>query len=201
METSVTRLLGIEQPIIQAPIGGLSVPALAGAVSNAGGLGMMAMSWKTPDQIREQIAAVRAITDRPFGINLIIDDPDDPQDERLAVALDAGVRIVSFFWGDPAPFMPAVRAAGAKATLTVGSAEEARRAVDHGVDVIVAQGWEAGGHVRGQVSTLALVPAVDRRAAGHAGDRGGRHHGRARPRRGARARRRRRVDGHAVCCQ
>lgn len=160
METSVTRRLGIEHPIVQAPIGGLSVPALAGAVSKAGGLGMMAMSWQTPDEIRQQVAAVRAITDRPFGINLIIDEADDPQDERLSVALGEGVGVVSFFWGNPARYLPAVHAAGATATLTVGSAAEARRAVDDGVDVIVAQGWEAGGHVRGQVSTLALVPAV-----------------------------------------
>jgi NAD(P)H-dependent flavin oxidoreductase YrpB (nitropropane dioxygenase family) len=157
MQTSVTRLLGVEHPIVQAPIGGLSVPALAGAVSNAGGLGMMAIGWMSTDEIREAIAAAQAITDRPFGINLII---DEPQGERLQVALDSGVRIVSFFWGDPAPYVGAVHAAGAKAALTVGSADEARRAVDAGVDVIVAQGWEAGGHVRGQVSSLALVPAV-----------------------------------------
>lgn len=157
METSFTRLIGIDQPIVQAPIGGLSVPALAGAVANAGGLGMMAISWMTPDEIREAVAGVRAITDRPFGINLII---DEPQEERLEAALAEGVGIISFFWGDPAPYIDAVRAAGGRAFLTVGSADEARRAVDAGVDVIVAQGWEAGGHVRGQVSTLALVPAV-----------------------------------------
>jgi NAD(P)H-dependent flavin oxidoreductase YrpB (nitropropane dioxygenase family) len=160
METSVTRLLGIEHPIIQAPIGGLSVPALAGAVSNAGGLGMMAITWMSPDEVRAAVAAVRAITDRPFGVNVIIDEHHGLQDERVEVALDAGVPLISFFWGDPAPFVDRVHAAGAKATLTVGAAEEARRAGDAGIDIIVAQGWEAGGHVWGQVSTLALVPAV-----------------------------------------
>jgi nitronate monooxygenase len=160
MQTSVTRILGIEQPIIQAPIGGLSVPALAGAVSNAGGLGMMAVTWKSPDEIRTAIDEVRAITDRPFGVNIIIDRTDEPQDERVEVALAAGAPVISFFWGDPAPFIDRVHAAGAKATLTVGSAEEARQAADAGVDVIVAQGWEAGGHVWGEVSTLTLVPAV-----------------------------------------
>jgi nitronate monooxygenase len=160
METSVTRLLGIEHPIIQAPIGGLSVPALAGAVSKAGGLGMMAITWMSPDEIRAAIGEVRAITDRPFGVNIIIDRSDEPQDERLEVALEAGAPIISFFWGDPAPYVERVHAAGAKATLTVGAADEARRAADNGIDVIVAQGWEAGGHVWGEVSTLALVPAV-----------------------------------------
>ena len=160
MRTAVTERLGIEQPIIQAPIGGLSVPALAGAVSNAGGLGMMAVTWMSPDEIRAAIDAVRAITDRPFGVNIIIDRSDEPQDERVEVALAAGAPIISFFWGDPAPFVERVHRAGAKATLTVGSAEEAGRAADAGIDVIVAQGWEAGGHVWGQVSTLALVPAV-----------------------------------------
>jgi NAD(P)H-dependent flavin oxidoreductase YrpB (nitropropane dioxygenase family) len=160
MDTSITRLLGIERPIIQAPIGGLSVPALAGAVSNAGGLGMMAITWMTLDEIRAAIAEARALTDRPFGVNVIIDRNDEPQDARVEAALEAGAPIVSFFWGDPAPFVDRVHAAGAKATMTIGSAEEARRAADAGVDVIVAQGWEAGGHVWGQVSTLALVPAV-----------------------------------------
>jgi nitronate monooxygenase len=157
MQTSATRLLGIDHPIVQAPIGGLSVPALAAAVSRAGGLGMMAQSWMTPDEQRVSIAEVRAATDRPFGINLVI---REPQDERVEIALAAGVRIVSFFWGDPAPYLDVVHRAGAIATLTTGSATEAKHAAENGVDVIVAQGWEAGGHVWGDVSTLALVPAV-----------------------------------------
>lgn len=160
MQTTVTQRLGIEHPIIQAPIGGLSVPALAAAVSNAGGLGMMAVTWLEPDEIRDAIAAVRAATDRPFGVNIVIDPQDPPQDERVAVAADSGAPFVSFFWGDPGPYVRTVHAAGALAALTVGSADEARRAVDQGVDVIVAQGWEAGGHVWSEVSTLVLVPAV-----------------------------------------
>jgi nitronate monooxygenase len=160
METSVTRLLGIEHPIIHAPIGGLSVPALAGAVSNAGGLGMMAITWLEPGEIRGAITELRGLTARPFGVNVIIDPQDPPQDERVEVALEAGAPLVSFTWGDPAPYVDRVHRAGALAALTVGSADEARRAVDAGIDVIVAQGWEAGGHVWGEVSTLALVPAV-----------------------------------------
>lgn len=157
MQTSVTRALGIEQPIVQAPIGELSNPRLAAAVSNSGGLGMIALTWTEPDEIREVIRSTQALTTQPFGINLII---DEPQDERLAAVLEGGVKVVSFFWGDPAPYLATVHAAGALALLTVGSAAEARAAVEAGVDVIVAQGWEAGGHVWGEVSTLALVPAV-----------------------------------------
>lgn len=157
METALTRLLGIEIPIVQAPIGGLSNPRLAAAVSNAGGLGTLALTWTDLDAMRTMIRTTRNLTDRPFAINLIL---DWPQEERLAVALEEGVSIVSFFWGDPAAMLPAVHAAGAVAMLTVGSSTEAERAVRDGVDVIVAQGWEAGGHVWGDVATMALVPAV-----------------------------------------
>jgi NAD(P)H-dependent flavin oxidoreductase YrpB (nitropropane dioxygenase family) len=80
--------------------------------------------------------------------------------ERLAIALEEGVPIVSFFWGDPTPWVDQVHAAGGLVLHTVASAQEARRARDAGVDAVVAQGWEAGGHVWGEVSTLALVPRV-----------------------------------------
>ena len=79
---------------------------------------------------------------------------------RLEICLNEGVKVVTFFWGDPAPYVERVHRAGALVTHTVGSAEEARRVVDAGVDIVIAQGWEAGGHVWGQVGTMALVPAV-----------------------------------------
>jgi nitronate monooxygenase len=85
---------------------------------------------------------------------------DEPRDQQLEAALAEGVAVVTFFWGDPAPYIERVHEAGALAALTVGSAEEARRAAAVGVDVVVAQGWEAGGHVWGRVATLPLVPAV-----------------------------------------
>jgi NAD(P)H-dependent flavin oxidoreductase YrpB (nitropropane dioxygenase family) len=157
METAFTHLLGIEHPIVQAPIGGMAVPRLAAAVSNAGGLGMIALTWSSPDEISAAIAETRTRTDRRFGVNLIL---DFPQAERVEQALAEGVRFISFFWGDPTAHLAAIHEAGAIAALTVGSAEEARLGVAAGVDVVVAQGWEAGGHVRGQVATLALVPAV-----------------------------------------
>jgi nitronate monooxygenase len=156
-DTAFTRLLGIDVPIVQAPIGGLTTPALAAAVSNAGGLGTLSVTWRDPDHLRELLSETRRLTDRPFGVNLVLEWPPD---ERLAICLAAGVRFVSFFWGDPSPYIKRVHAAGALAGLTVGSAEEARRAVEAGVDVVVAQGWEAGGHVWGKVASLPLVPGV-----------------------------------------
>jgi nitronate monooxygenase len=100
---------------------------------------------------------MRALTARPFGVNLIL---QWPQADRVQACIDAGVRIFSFFWGDPGPHVGVVHDAGGLVLMTVGSASEARRMVDLGVDVVVAQGWEAGGHVWGEVATMALIPAV-----------------------------------------
>src|ERR1700689_851708 len=153
MRNPLCELLGIEKPIVQAPMSAL--PELAAAVSNAGALGMVALTWSTPagDVVRETAAP----TDRPFGGNLIL---ASDQHRRLDEALEAGLRIVSLFWGDPTGYVEQVHDAKGIVLQTVGSAEEARRAVASGVDVVVAQGWEAGGHGWGQVATLPLVPAV-----------------------------------------
>jgi NAD(P)H-dependent flavin oxidoreductase YrpB (nitropropane dioxygenase family) len=150
-------MAGVELPIVQAPMGGASCPALAAAVSNAGGLGMLALSWHPLEAMRVQIRQTRALTDRPFGVNLVL---EWPQAERLAACLEEGVKVVSLFWGDPAPYLEQAKAAGALTISTVASAAEARAAVAAGVDIVCAQGWEAGGHVRGQVATLPLVRAV-----------------------------------------
>lgn len=157
LPTALTARLGIALPIVQAPMGGAVGPKLAAAVAEAGGLGMLALAWTEPAAMREEIRALRALTRRPFGVNLVL---DRLQDERLGAALEEGVRIVSLFWGDPAPYVARVHEAGGIVLHTVASAAEARRSVAAGVDVIVAQGWEAGGHVWSEVSTLALVPAV-----------------------------------------
>ena len=158
MQTALCRRLGIERPIIQAPMGGGVVgPALAAAVSNAGGLGMLAPWRADTATLRRIIRDTRALTSKPFGVNLVL---EFPQEERLDICLSEGVPVISFFWRDPAALMPRAKAAGATVLYTVGSAEAARRAVDCGVDVVVAQGWEAGGHVRGMTATLPLVPAV-----------------------------------------
>src|SRR5689334_20129427 len=153
VHTPVCDLLGIELPIVQAPMA--AVPGLAAAVSNAGGLGMLTLTWSTP--AGEVVRETAQLTDRPFGGNLVI---NSDQYRRLDDALEAGLRIVSLFWGNPVGYVDRIHDAKGIALLTVASADEARRAVDSGVDVIVAQGWEAGGHVRSQVATLPLVAAV-----------------------------------------
>jgi len=118
----------------------------------------MLVLWRADaDTMRRQIQEMRALTSRPFGVNLVL---DFPQEERLAVCLEERVPIISFFWRDPSHLVPRAKEGGAIVMHTVGSAADARRAVDAGVDVIVAQGWEAGGHVRGTVATMPLVPAV-----------------------------------------
>jgi nitronate monooxygenase len=157
MRTQLCDTLGIEVPIIQAPIGTASNPQLVAAVSNAGRLGMLSVTWRDLDELRVLLRTTRSLTGRPFGVNLVI---EWPMAGRLAICLEEGVRIVSFFWGDPTEYVPAVHDAGGVVLHTVGSSEEARHAANAEVDVVVAQGWEAGGHVRGQVSTLVLVPAV-----------------------------------------
>jgi NAD(P)H-dependent flavin oxidoreductase YrpB (nitropropane dioxygenase family) len=153
VRTPVCELLGIEQPIVQAPMS--AVPPLAAAVSNAGGLGMVALTWS--DDAGEVVRATAALTDRPFGGNFIL---TSDHHRRLGQALDSGLRIASFMWGDLAGYIGPVHDAGGLVMRTVSSAEEARQAVEGGADVVVAQGWEAGGHGRGEVATLPLVPAV-----------------------------------------
>ena len=155
MRTPVCGLLGIDQPIVQAPVGPAAVPRLAAAVSKAGALGMVSLSWAA--DVAGVVGETAALTGRPFGGNLVL---EWDQHRRLDEALEAGLRIISLTWGDPAPYVGRAHDAGALVLHTVISAEEARRAVACGVDVIVAQGWEAGGHVRGSVATLPLVPAV-----------------------------------------
>jgi nitronate monooxygenase len=153
MRTPLCELLGIEQPIVLAPM--VDVPAIAAAVSNAGALGMVTLTWSA--DVGAVVRETAALTAQPLGGNLVL---TSDRHDRLDQALDAGLRIISFFLGDPAPYVETVHDAGGIVMHTVGSAEEARRAVASGVDVVVAQGWEAGGHVGSMVGTLPLVPAV-----------------------------------------
>ncbi|BCB75165.1 enoyl-[acyl-carrier-protein] reductase FabK [Phytohabitans flavus] len=157
LRTALTDRLGITVPVVQAPVGSAAAPELAAAVSEAGGLGMLALTWHRSDEARDQIREVRRRTSRPFGVNLVL---DFPVADTLAVCLDEAVPVVSTFWGDPAPASQLIREAGALHMHTVGSVTEARHAAGCGVDVIVAQGWEAGGHVRGTTTTMVLVPSV-----------------------------------------
>lgn len=151
--TPVCELLGIEHPIVQAPVA--DDPRLPAAVSNAGALGSVALWWA--DDAGELVRRTAALTERPFAGNFVL---TSDQHRRVNEALAGGLRIVSFLLGDPASYVDSVHDAGGLVMHTVGSAEEARRAVGCGVDIIIAQGWEAGGHLRGRVATLPLVPAV-----------------------------------------
>jgi nitronate monooxygenase len=116
---------------------------------------MVTLTWS--DDAGAVVRETAQLTGRPFGGNFVL---TEDHHRRLDQALEAGLRIVSFIWGDPSAYVGAIHDAGGLVLLTVGSAEEARRAVASGVDVVVAQGWEAGGHVWSGVATLPLVPAV-----------------------------------------
>jgi NAD(P)H-dependent flavin oxidoreductase YrpB (nitropropane dioxygenase family) len=158
MKTMLCHQLGIEYPIIAAPMGpDLTGPELVAAVSNAGGLGILQAQLCPPPGFRQEIRRVRELTDKPFGVNLVL---HFPVEDQVAICLEERVPILSLFWGDPAPHVEPAHAAGAKVLHQVGSVAHAQRAADAGVDVIVAQGAEAGGHVAGEVSAMVLVPRV-----------------------------------------
>jgi nitronate monooxygenase len=161
LSTSLTTRLHIQHPVVQAGMGGVACADLVAAVSNAGGLGMLGMIRRSPDFIRDQIRKTRALTRQPFGVNLV---PVVPAPEGIEAQFDVCVQervpVVSLFWCDPAPFVERCHSAGILVMLQVGSADEAKRAVEAGVDIVVAQGMEAGGHVRNQVGLVSLVPAV-----------------------------------------
>lgn len=159
MKTTFCDLLGIDLPIAQAAIGGAAVPALAAAVSNAGGLGTVNLTGYDAESARQMIQHTRELTSKPFCVNFLL-PYEGHYEAALEVSLTEKVRVINFFWGDPVPFVDQVHDAGALLLMQIGSVEEARHAVECGVDVIVAQGWEAGGHVRGEVATLPLVASV-----------------------------------------
>lgn len=162
LETPICDLFGLAYPIAQAPIGSVSTPELAAAVSNAGGLGTLAVTWQGYDATRETIERTAALTDRPFAVNLVLDDATTihPTEEHLEVCLEAGAPIVTFSFGDPAPYVATCHDADVPVIAMVGSADEASDAASAGVDALVAQGWEAGGHLGSDVATTSLVPRV-----------------------------------------
>ena len=157
LTTQLCETLSIELPIVQAPIGSATSPELISAVAEAGGLGVAAMTWRADDEVDAFISRVGALTRKSFAVNFVLEFDIDQQ---LGRCLDRGIRFVSTAWGDPGRVVERIHAAGAIHLHTVGSVDEARHAADSGVDVIVAQGWEAGGHVLGGVAALPLIPAV-----------------------------------------
>ena len=157
MQSAFCERVDIEVPVVLAPMGGAVGPRLAAAVSNAGGLGILPLWSLDVDTLRTRVRLTQTLTTKPFAVNL---NMEFPQEERLEACLEEDVPIISFFWRDPSPLVAKAKDAGAIVLHTVGNAADARRAIDCGVDVVVAQGWESGGHVRGSVATLPLVPAV-----------------------------------------
>lgn len=156
MHTRICDLLGIEYPIIQAGMGPFTAAELAAAVSNAGALGSIGAAQRPVADLRAQIARIRQRTNRPFAVNFVMSGFDD---ESFTVALEARAPVISFALGDPGEHVQRAHDAGTMVIQQVHSVTQAYQAAERGVDVLVAQGGEAGGF--GQfVATLPLVPQV-----------------------------------------
>src|SRR5919107_3695570 len=161
LSTSFTDLVGCTVPIQQAPIGGCASPRLAAAVAEAGGLGMVSVTGDPPEIVAAQLDQARQLSAGPIGAHffMLMTDPDSAPESVAAAAERAPV--VDFFYADPDPALVAiVHAGGALASWQIGSAEEARAAAAAGCDLVVAQGVEAGGHVRGRLGLLPLLSEV-----------------------------------------
>ena len=163
--TAICGQLGIEHPILSVGFAAAGGHELAAAVSNAGGLGVIGASSMPPDFLRERIALTRKLTDRPFGANLIIDDQGDAElgeaiQARYELLVEERVPLLVLFVGDPRPFVEPAHAAGLKVAIQVGSPSAARQAAECGVDVVIAQGLEAGGHVVARTSLFVNLPTI-----------------------------------------
>ncbi|MGH7905129.1 MAG: NAD(P)H-dependent flavin oxidoreductase [Candidatus Binataceae bacterium] len=157
LKTSVCDLLGVELPIFCAAMGGVARAELAAAVSEAGAMGSLSSSGFGVEGAIREIREAKRLTKKPFAVGVLIPMLHDGVfDAIVAERVSACI----FFWGDVAPFVAKCKDAEIKVICQVGSVEEAVSAVRAGADAIVAQGFDAGGHVRGQVTTLAIVPAV-----------------------------------------
>ena len=156
LRTALTDMFGIEHPIVLAPMGAVAGGRLAAAVAEGGGLGMIGGGRGNADWLQRECALAASGTERPWGIGLLSWAIDQ---DTLAAAIDWRPAAIMLSFGDPAPFAPAIRDAAIPLIVQVTSMAEARRALDVGADVVVAQGTEAGGHGGGR-STLPFVPAV-----------------------------------------
>src|SRR3989442_586335 len=157
LKTQLCERLGIEHPILSAGFGPGAGPGVVAAVSNAGGCGVLGASGFSVPYLRELIGRVRTLTTRPFGVNLIL---EDIAEGPIQACLDASVPLLVFFWGDPTPYVDPAHARDVKVAIQVGSVEEARAAVAAGVDFVVAQGVEAGGHVPGATTLFLRLTAM-----------------------------------------
>ena len=158
LKTPLCKSLGIDYPIFSVGMGvNISGPELTAAVSNAGGCGVLGCGALPAPVMREQIRALRALTNKPFGVNIIM---PMMQEGQIEVAIEEKVPFIVLFWGDPTPYIADAHRAGIKIFVQVGSVEEGLDAAAKGVDAIIAQGIEAGGHVKSKTSLSTIVPAL-----------------------------------------
>lgn len=157
MRTRITELLGIEHPIFQGAMAWIADASLASAVSNAGGLGILAGGSASADVVARQIDEAKARTDKPFALNIMLMSPH--ADDLAQLAIDKGVQAVTTGAGSPATYMASWKDAGIKVIPVVASTALARRMEKCGADAVIAEGGESGGHI-GELNTMALVPQV-----------------------------------------
>lgn len=157
MKTRVNELLGTEYPIIQGGMAWVAEHNLAAAVSNAGGLGIIGAGGAPAEFVREQIRKTKEATGQPFGVNVMLMNPE--ADEIAKVIVDEGVRVVTTGAGNPAKYMEMWKAAGVKVIPVIASVAMAKMMERGGADAVVAEGMESGGHI-GATTTMALVPQV-----------------------------------------
>ena len=157
MKTRITELLQIEYPIIQGGMAWVAEHRLAAAVSNAGGLGIIGAASAPPEVVREEIRKCKELTDRPFGVNIMLLNPN--ADEVAGIVVEEGVRVVTTGAGNPAKYMDLWKRADVKVLPVVASVAMAKMMERAGADGVVAEGMESGGHI-GQTTTMVLVPQV-----------------------------------------
>ncbi|MBO4624747.1 MAG: nitronate monooxygenase [Bacteroidales bacterium] len=157
MKTAITQILGIEKPIFQGGMAWIADARLAAAVSNAGGLGLISSINAGTEAVREEIRKARQLTDKPFGVNIMLAAPNAA--DIAALVVEEGVGIVTTGAGSPAPYMEAWKAAGIKVIPVVASVAYAIKMQELGATAVIAEGAESGGHV-GDIHTMALVPQV-----------------------------------------
>lgn len=157
MKSRVAELLEIQYPIIQGGMAWVAEYNLASAVSNAGGLGIIGAASAPAEIVREQIIKCKAMTNRPFGVNIMLLNPN--ADEVAQIVVEEGVKVVTTGAGNPAKYMHMWKEAGVKVIPVVASVAMAKMMERAGADAVVAEGMESGGHI-GQTTTMALVPQI-----------------------------------------
>ena len=157
MNTRITELLGIKYPIIQGGMAWVAESTLAAAVSNAGGAGLIAGGAAPIDYLREQIRRAKSLTDKPFGVNIMLMSPN--AEDLAQLIIDENVKLVTTGAGNPGKFMDAWKAAGIKVIPVIPSVALAKRMERAGADAVIAEGTESGGHI-GEITTMCLVPQV-----------------------------------------